>query len=280
MNAYELRLVNSIVVTIAAAVRAARMETDWRAFRRAVEAGDFNGAIDAVRLDVAEQRLQPLRTIMRSAFEESAAAQAKRINAPVRKAAGQAFYDVTNEASIRYVRDHGGELISEWGKASEAGLRVMLERALSGKITMETLTKRIMDSGIGITSRQANALENYRRGLEDSSEDYTSSQIERLVEKMYKRFLRDRANRIAQDEMVRAKRSGAQEMWRQARDRGDIDGSWVQMWVTTEEACDECDDLEEKTAELGEQFPEGGGFGPPLHPNCKCELVLVKRKSV
>lgn len=43
-------------------------------------------------------------------------------------------------------------------------------------------------------------------------------------------------------------------------------------WSANPECCDECSDLDGETVPLGDSFPGGD---PPLHPNCRCDVLPV-----
>lgn len=47
------------------------------------------------------------------------------------------------------------------------------------------------------------------------------------------------------------------------------------QWLTAPDCCDECLDLDGVTVDLDEDFPDDGGDGPPLHPNCRCDVIPV-----
>ncbi len=51
-------------------------------------------------------------------------------------------------------------------------------------------------------------------------------------------------------------------------------------WSTDAEACDECAPLDGVQVGLDEDFPNDGGDGPPMHPNCECVVVPVLPDSV
>lgn len=46
-------------------------------------------------------------------------------------------------------------------------------------------------------------------------------------------------------------------------------------WLTAADCCDECHKLNGVVVALGDAFPNGGGIGPPLHPNCRCDVLPV-----
>jgi SPP1 gp7 family putative phage head morphogenesis protein len=47
------------------------------------------------------------------------------------------------------------------------------------------------------------------------------------------------------------------------------------QWIVADSCCDECQDLDGVTVGLDEDFPGDGGDGPPLHPNCRCDVLPI-----
>lgn len=46
-------------------------------------------------------------------------------------------------------------------------------------------------------------------------------------------------------------------------------------WLISADACEECQQLDGVVVGINDSFPNGGGDGPPLHPNCRCDIVPV-----
>lgn len=50
----------------------------------------------------------------------------------------------------------------------------------------------------------------------------------------------------------------------------------AKQWIISQdEICDECQELDGTIVGLNENFPGDGGDGPPLHPNCRCDIIPV-----
>ena len=47
---------------------------------------------------------------------------------------------------------------------------------------------------------------------------------------------------------------------------------WI---IAQDEICDDCVALDGVVVDLDEPFPDGAGDGPPLHPNCRCDVLPV-----
>ncbi len=85
----------------------------------------------------------------------------------------------------------------------------------------------------------------------------------------------DRAKAIARTESMRAVNAGRREAWEEAEENGSLPPGMRRTWITAPACCDECETLEGATAPLDGQYPDPGGYGPPLHPNCRCSEGLV-----
>lgn len=84
-----------------------------------------------------------------------------------------------------------------------------------------------------------------------------------------------RADMIARTEVMTAANEGQREGWEQAIDAGLLPDTARRVWIETSEACSECKDLDGEEAEMDGEYPNDGGDGPPLHPNCRCTEGLA-----
>jgi SPP1 gp7 family putative phage head morphogenesis protein len=74
---------------------------------------------------------------------------------------------------------------------------------------------------------------------------------------------------IARTETAKADVEGNIEAYKQS---GVVSGK---QWITGAGCCDLCDELDGTIVEIDEDFPNEGGSGPPLHPNCRCDVLPV-----
>lgn len=79
-----------------------------------------------------------------------------------------------------------------------------------------------------------------------------------------------RANLIARTEAMTAANEGQRQAWDQAVDEGLLTGDEQAEWIATSDACPECEALDGELRPLDGEYPNDGGDGPPLHPNCRC----------
>jgi hypothetical protein len=113
----------------------------------------------------------------------------------------------------------------------------------------------------GLNRTQAVAIEAQRT----ADPKMSATAIERRVDQVAARYLRDRAAVIARNEARAALVSGAVDAWHNSLPGGQYELVWVGG------TCNVCAPLDGTTATLEEGF--GVGL-PPLHPHCACGVEL------
>lgn len=85
-----------------------------------------------------------------------------------------------------------------------------------------------------------------------------------------------RAETIARTEIMTAANEGQRMGWDASVEAGLLPEDAKKTWIATEVgACPECEALDGETVGLDEEYPNDGGDGPPLHPNCRCTEGIV-----
>lgn len=120
------------------------------------------------------------------------------------------------------------------------------------------------------------------KGLEKTTEDMLRGTITESIENGWSPqqladaiqdnygFSSERSMVIARTEAAYADVQGNLEGWRVS---GVVAGK---KWITDpNEPCDLCDALDGVVVDLEDEFPDEGGDGPPLHPNCECDVIPV-----
>jgi SPP1 gp7 family putative phage head morphogenesis protein len=244
--------------------------------RDALERGDIRAAFDAIPWEqVGEKTLrdslpQSLRDVYERAGRYSAKRLGKQLEVSIR-------FDVTNPRATEYIRQHTAQLIREFGQTNRQTIQHILQRSFNEGIPPAKTARMIRDTGIGLTTRQHIAVENFRRRLENDPEvDLNQAQIDSRAERYANRLLRHRTETIARTETISASVEGQKELWREARDEGLIDANTKREWIAVEDGRtdDICLDLDGEQAPLDGTYP-GGIYGPPVHPNCRCAEKLV-----
>lgn len=78
-----------------------------------------------------------------------------------------------------------------------------------------------------------------------------------------------RAETIARTETAFADIAGNLNAYRES---GQVE---KKQWLTAEDCCDDCQALDGVQVDLDDEFPNDGGEGPPLHPNCRCDVLPI-----
>lgn len=81
-------------------------------------------------------------------------------------------------------------------------------------------------------------------------------------------FSEQRAEMIARTETARADVEGNLAGYRAL-------GVQRKQWLASEDACEDCEALDGQAVGIDDSFGEHGGFGPPAHPLCRCDLLPV-----
>ena len=263
-----------------AAIRAAADRTNVGDLVQALNSGEPDKAVSMIRWDVVQDELGaalPKRygTIYRAGAEQAR----KQLRQALRKDTIGYGFDYTSPDAVRWADARAGMLISEWGRMSREALRALIVRAFEDGIPPRKLARLIIQSGLGLTERQALAVE--RRRAQLLADGIVEGQADRLVDKYSAQLLRQRAETIARTEIITAHTQGAQAAWTDAIDEGLLDRDTSrQVWITDadERTCEVCAALDDVEAKLGEVFVDdpdlGPIYGPPAHPNCRCSVAM------
>lgn len=185
---------------------------------------------------------------MASAFETELATVAKdgaRLGAD--QVGIEVDVDLTNADALAWARDRGAELVGK--KLDDEGNLVENPRAM-----------------YAITDGTREHL----RGLiaEAIDQGWSTDTLASNVKASYA-FSAARSEVIARTETARADVAGNLIGWKAS------DVVTRKEWIVGDDCCPECCDLDGVTVDLDEDFPGEGGDGPPLHPNCRCDVSPV-----
>ncbi len=206
--------------------------------------------------------------------------QIRRIN-PAFKVIEIAF-DGNSTAIQSFVQGQTGKLISDVNTVSRQAVKDVIARAISRGETPREAAKFVRDQIMGLTPRQAKAVDNFKQRLIDQG--LSDNRVGSLTEKFSERQLKLRANNIAQTELTQAVNEAQMQVWDQAIDQGVLNRDKARkVWVTTPGTPDDdCDFADGQTKRLDEAFDLGefGSFqSPPAHVNCLCDMTLIVVES-
>lgn len=198
---------------------------------------DIAGALDLAAMDG-----------MASAFETELAAVAQDgARLGLDQVGVEIDLDSVNEDSTSWARDRGAELVG----------------------------KRYDEDGGLVDNPSA------RYAITDGTREHLRGQIAQAIDEGWSNdtltanlkasyaFSASRAEVIARTETARADVAGNLIGWQAS---GVVERK---QWIVGDDCCPECCDLDGVEVDIDESFPGEGGDGPPLHPNCRCDVSPV-----
>lgn len=171
-----------------------------------------------------------------------------------------------------------GRLVTGITTETRRGIQAIVESSVRDGLAPREAAKRLR-SLIGLTERQAQAVLAQRAA--DAAAGRTADAIEARAQRYADRLLRQRAELIARTEILRAANEGQLDLWRQAQADGLLPRDARKQWVVTpdDRLCPFCEPLDGDTQPLEGRFVSGRYLveAPPLHPQCRCTLVMASR---
>lgn len=161
-------------------------------------------------------------------------------------------------------------IITAIAQETEAAIRTVVKRSIQEGIAPYD-TAKLVRTMVGLNERQAQAVMNYRTSLVESG--LPDDRVEVLAERYAAKQLRRRSETIARTETMGALNAGMVSAWEEAQAAGYLGPDAVKEWSAVDTACpDLCQPLDGERVPISADFPEGD---PPLHPNCRCSLVVI-----
>jgi hypothetical protein len=270
-----------------------RQTMDLDAFKQELRTGSQLGARRAFPRLRYEDALRKAFEAIAIAYEEAGKAGAaqvhnltlharrRRIHKDTPGFGGQYAFDrFTPEVqrALRFLQDNFIKGLS--AEAADAVEEALYDGMVEGW-SVDKIAKVIRDV-IGLNGRQAQAVDNYRAGLEARG-GISAEEVDSLVGSYVDASLDYRAGMIAQTESVRSANLGLHEGYRQAIERGTFPhGAVRRHWqIARDEAtCPVClaiPGANEDGVAVEQPFDTNDGpiMDPPVHPNCRCSVTYV-----
>jgi hypothetical protein len=192
----------------------------------------------------------------------------------------QVSYSGTNPRAARHLAEKSAQMILEISQDQRMAIRAILDDAFASGINPKKAAKYIANN-IGLTTRQTQAVINYRnlltrgsqealdRALRDPrfdplvrSQNLTPADIDRMVANYQRNYIHHRARVIARTEMLAATNAGANEAYTQAIESGSLDQyEYVREWGTAhdERVRGSHRSMHGQVRPYGEKFLSGAG---------------------
>jgi hypothetical protein len=213
-------------------------------------------------------------------------------------------FQLTNQEAVRWAETHAANLVVGVSEETRAAIRLILVRLYQDPTMGPDRAAREIRAIIGLTRRQAIAVDNLRRMLEQrrdlatiardatsalspqrrafwaEQQIKTAAVIDANVSRYADRLLRQRSETIARTESMTASNRGQQLLWEQARTVGLVDTETVQreLVVTPDvRLCEICAPMQGVRVKLDQPFTLESGetfMIPPFHVKCRCTVIL------
>jgi hypothetical protein len=224
-------------------------------------------------------------------------------------------FDQTNVRAVNSMRNNRLRLIREFSNEQRKATREALIYGISEGLNPKAQALAFRDS-IGLTARQQQAVNNYRRLLKSNSAEaltralrdrrfdptvmnsikngkaLTKPEIDRMVDRYRERYLKYRSEVIARTEALRTAHQGTEEMFMQAIESGSFaSDALVREWVTAhdERVRSSHSAMDGQQRPFGQPFISGEGNalmypGDPSAPasetiQCRCVVTTVFKED-
>lgn len=265
------------VAVIRARIELAELERELRATSQSASA--MRTALDAARVgELGQAFRETAENNIRASFLRGAREGEREL----RQVEVRIRFDAMNPHAATFARTQSSQLITQIDDSQREAVRNLIETSVSNGRTIQDIARDIRHV-VGLRDDQVTALSNYRERITERGR-FTVDQIESKVRRYADALLRQRGELIARTEVLHAANQGQLETWMEAQRQGTLGNDWRKKWVLTpdELLCESCEAMEDEVAEFDEVFENELGetaMVPPLHPNCRCSLVLTKEAA-
>lgn len=267
---------SKIADIIGTALEELRAGAFGQSLMNALNAGNATNAIANLDWGKFGQTLSTMRLPLEQQLAASGKGEAKALGDVI----GHMAFNVTDPRAVEWAATRAGEQVITFSQSVKDDIRGVITSAFVNQTDPREIAGMI-DRQVGLFPRWATAVENrYQQSLTGfmaSGMPYgdANDRAKALADAYRERLIDKRCQMIARTEVIRAANQGRATAWAQAVEAGLIDpATTTKEWVAEADACDECDTLNEEQVFMDDSFSTGDDM-PPLHPNCRCSVVLV-----
>lgn len=184
----------------------------------------------------------------------------------------------TSPVMVRWARQHAGWLVRNVADTTRTAIRQAVVTAFTEQLDVDA-TARMLRNIVGPLPRQARAAaqgfaESYSAALAAGATPARAMQVaSRVLRAATARAVRSRSRTIARTEIKAAENFGRRLGWSELDARGILPDETFKEWITAD-PCPLCSELDGEIVRWDASF-SAGVEGPPLHPNCVCDTILV-----
>jgi len=260
---------------LARLLREALKGLDIQGLAPILERGNITEVMRSLGLTLDDASRKELAAVLQKVYQDAALPTAASLKMD---------FAIPNSRAIRWADQRAGLLITEVDAQTIRSISDIVARGIEEGMPPRAQARHIR-SLIGLTERWTKAVDNFFSDLpKDTAKEL--KRAERLRDRYAARLLRKRAEVIARTETLRAAGEGQLQMWKEAEQSGLIDLSVTgRKWLVTNDdrLCAWCMSLNGAIIAFDGVWTtrlEGSGrqftsLTPPVHPQCRCDEVLV-----
>jgi hypothetical protein len=255
-----------------------RNDIDLTQLTQAVRGGRHAIPVEQALDNLERQLNTKLDPLMRRGFLNGASFATQEL----RTAGLVMSFNLVNPHAATWAANYTPQLAASVKQGGAVAIQQLIRESVEQGIPPEATARRIREH-IGLTERDAKFLRKFETRLANQTEPVLAvEQIEARAGKMSEALVRRRASLIARTETIRAHNQGQLGAWNEAMSQGLLDKSLTKKkWVVTHDDRLDivmCEPLDGKTVALSEPFTIAGVMAPPIHPACRCAIVLEIEK--
>jgi hypothetical protein len=186
-------------------------------------------------------------------------------------------FRLLNDGALTWANTQAGALIRDVSTQARQNIQQLIYQSFADGVAPQT-TKAMVANHIGLLPREASAVE--RRLANAIEQGVPESRASQMAQKYADKLLGARAERITRTETITAEAQGQISAWQEASQAGFIVAGTRREWVSSSEAngsCLPCAELDGEKVDFDIPFQTryGPKMAPPIHPSCRCTVVLV-----
>lgn len=201
--------------------------------------------------------------------------------APIRKEVLEFSFDRSRPEAAEWARKQSGQLITAVTEDQRAVVRSFVGESLDDGVAPREVARGLRNV-VGLTPQQTQWVDNhYQRQIAAARDRGLSATraaelAQSSTDRYHSRVFRYRTETIARTEILSASHAGRRAAWQQGLQGGWINAGAGKQWSTEvdDRTCDICVPLDGIVVPINGMFPDGE---PPVHPNCRCDVLLVDR---
>jgi hypothetical protein len=253
-----------------AAVALALRSIDRKELRISLTSRNIEEIIKALRFDIFTKKFSEIKSAKLNAMASGSAWAAidGKFQTPL---------DFSGPGVSTTLDTDTSETITQISNATKAAMTLLVASLLEQDVSPSKAVRKLMQS-YGLSREYISKLSRFESALRETVSD--PALRESRLDARSKRFLAERATKIASNESFKSFQAGKDALWFQLLASGDVKSTALRKWVTAadEMVCPVCRPMNGQVSPVGGTFTTGNGnliSRSPAHTSCRCSVILI-----